>query len=89
MLTNHVYVMVNEKTTKVFRAVYSILGLNGKPKLSVFRYTQYSSELTEIIPVWSEVRIMLSKNISYVWRVTMQLGIVLNSYLPIHLSLRV
>ena len=47
---------MNEKKVKVFSGVYSVIGLNGKPNLSIFTYTKSPQELNEIIPNWAAVR---------------------------------
>ena len=55
-LTKHVYVSVNKKEVKFSSGVYSVIGLNGKPNLSIFTYTKSPQELNEIIPNWAAVR---------------------------------
>jgi hypothetical protein len=61
-LTSHIYVNVGKNKVQPFTATYSVIGLNGKPNLSRFKYTKSADELAEILPDWTEARSNAGQN---------------------------
>ena len=58
-MTKHIYVPVNRKKIKMFVGIYSVLGLNGKPNISIFTHTKSPQELNETMPKWA----VMQKNV--------------------------
>ena len=61
-LTNHIYASVGKKKVKPFTATYTIMGKNGLPNVSRFKFTKSACELKAVIPAWVESRVNAGRN---------------------------
>ena len=57
-LTKHIHISLGKGKAKVapFTVTYTVLGLNGKPNLSMFKFTKSTDKLQEVLPAWSKVQ---------------------------------
>ena len=56
--TKHIHFSLGKGKVKVapFSATYTVLGPNGKPNLSLFKFTKSTDELKEVLPTWSKLQ---------------------------------